>query len=137
MILVDVNVFVDVLSGRKGFEDSIRVIDYVRKGKIDGYISALTVPLLWFLLSKWRDSTTAKKEVREIIKGFRIVALSDKIIEGSFNSEIEDFEDAIQFFSAIEAGCTIIVTRNKKDFKKTENINILTPEEFLSKGGVI
>lgn len=46
-------------------------------------------------------------------------------------SEFKDFEDALQNFSAINYGfIEVIVTRNIKDFKKSE-IGVLTPESFL------
>lgn len=49
----------------------------------------------------------------------------------ALNSEFKDFEDALQNFSAIENGhIKIILTRNIKDFKKSE-LAILTPETYL------
>jgi len=84
MIFVDVNIFVDVLSGRGGFENSIKIIDSIRSGKIRGSISALTVPILWFLIIKWRESKAAKDYVKDIISGFNIIPLSERIIQNSF-----------------------------------------------------
>lgn len=136
MILVDVNIFVDVLSGRENFENSIKIIDLVKKEKIQGSISALTVPILFFLLSKCQDPRIAKNSVEEITKGFDIVPLTIQILQKSFESELNDFEDAIQFYSAIEGKCKIIITRNKKDFEVCEGVKILTPEEFLAKRGL-
>ena len=133
MILVDVNIFIDVLSGRGGFESSIKIIDSVRNGKIQGRISALTIPILWFLLSK---TEKAKDKVKNIVDGFEIIPLTKEIIQKSFESDMEDFEDAIQFHSALEDGCDAIITRNKKDFEGCEGIEILTPEEFLSRGEI-
>ncbi len=49
----------------------------------------------------------------------------------ALNSEFKDFEDALQNFSAIENGeINIILTRNIKDFKKSE-LAVLTPETYL------
>lgn len=41
-----------------------------------------------------------------------------------------DFEDAIQYNTAIENGITTLLTRNLKDFKKAE-IAILTAQQYL------
>ena len=136
MILVDVNIFVDVLSGRDGFENSIKVIDFVRTGKLQGCISALTIPILWFLLQKWKDSLTAKEDVKNITNNFRIISLDNNILQNSLKNKMEDFEDAIQFCSALEGKCDTIITRNKKDFRSHDNLDILTPEEFLSRKGM-
>ncbi len=58
------------------------------------------------------------------------------MLNNSFESEIPDFEDAIQFYSAKEKDVEIIITRNKKDFMPVEKeIMISTPEEFIKKLG--
>jgi len=42
----------------------------------------------------------------------------------------KDFEDALQYFSATESECELIITRNGKDFKKSL-LPVMTPNEFL------
>jgi len=41
-----------------------------------------------------------------------------------------DFEDGLQYYSAIENSQDIIITRDLKDFKGSK-IPVMTPEEFL------
>ncbi len=106
----------------------------VRKGHISGHISALSVPIIWFLTEKNVSETEAKTTTKSAIKGFRITTLNPEILNNSFKSEIGDFEDAIQFYSAIKGRSKYLITRNKKDFPKAAKISILTPEEFLSLG---
>ncbi len=43
-----------------------------------------------------------------------------------------DFEDGLQYYSAIENNVDIILTRNKKDFKNSK-IPVLTVKEYLSR----
>jgi predicted nucleic-acid-binding protein len=131
MILVDVNIFMDVLERRKGWTSSMEVISQARQKKWRGYISALTVPILWFLRTKYYSEEQGKIDVREIVRGFEIVSLDESIIESSFESRMKDFEDALQFYSAKAAGCTQLITRNVADFKGQGSIDVLTPEEFL------
>jgi len=45
-------------------------------------------------------------------------------------SPFKDFEDAMQYFSALSEGCDVIITRNKKDFAESK-IQVLEPQEFL------
>lgn len=134
MILVDVNIFMDVLERRKGWASSLEVINQIRQKKRRGYICALTVPILWFLRTKHYSEDQGKKDVREIIKGFEIAALDKSIIERSFKSRMKDFEDALQMYSAKATRCTKLITRNVNDFKETSEIEILTPEKFLKRG---
>lgn len=43
----------------------------------------------------------------------------------------KDFEDALQYHSALSAHCDVIVTRNTKDFYFSE-LTVSTPAQFLS-----
>jgi predicted nucleic acid-binding protein len=113
-------------------ESSLRLIEMVKRGNISGRISALSVPILWFLTEKNLSESEAKMVTKSIIKGFSIITLNPEILNKSFKSEMSDFEDAIQLNSAIKGKCKYLITRNKKDFAATGRISILTPEEFLS-----
>ncbi len=131
---MDVNVFVDMLKRRDGWEASIAMVRLARAGRIEGYISALTPPILYFLRARISSEEEAKKDARKIIEGFRIVPLSEEIISRSFDEKrMRDFEDSIQFYSA-KPSSEVLVTRNKRDFRAVENeVEVLTPEEFLKK----
>jgi len=52
---------------------------------------------------------------------------------------LKDFKDDFVLELAVAAGCDVIVTYNKKDFKGVENfgISVLTPKEFLEKRGLL
>ncbi|MBT9144159.1 MAG: hypothetical protein DDT29_02575 [Dehalococcoidia bacterium] len=132
MILVDINVFEDVIRKREGWEGSFGVLSKVRSEDVAGVISALTVPVLYFL--RRLPDRKARKKVKETIQGFGIIDLTAEIINDAMNDwEFVDFEDAIQFYSAKSAIAEIIITRNKKHFRVVEGkISILTPEEFLA-----
>lgn len=123
----------DVFEDRAGFESSAKVLSLIEAKGSDGCISAMTVPILWFLAEKSRFKTDSKKIVNDIIKGLFIISLDSTILNRAFESNLDDFEDAIQLYSAIKGGCATIITRNKKDFRNPKELDILTPEEFLAK----
>ncbi|MCW3119623.1 MAG: vapC [Chitinophagaceae bacterium] len=58
------------------------------------------------------------------------LAVDDKIIGLSLNSDFKDFQDAIQYYTAIENNINTLVTRNLRDYKYAE-IAVLTAEDFL------
>lgn len=51
-------------------------------------------------------------------------------IDDSIRSEFDDFEDAMQYYSAMRESVDYIVTRNKKDFKSAQ-IPVFEPQEFI------
>ena len=75
-----------------------------------------------------------KHNVRKILRKFKvlieILSVDDKIIELALESDFKDFEDAIQYYTAIENNISIIVTRNLKDFKPAK-ITVLTAKQYV------
>lgn len=130
MKLVDINIFMDVFEQRAGWEASLQILSQIRQKKVKGCISALTIPILHYLRSKHFSDRKACDDVQEITKRFTIISLNKKTIALSFASSFSDFEDAIQYHSALQRKCDAIITRNGKDFSGS-SIPVLTPEEYL------
>ena len=86
---------------------------------------------LSYFLTKYEGVKKTKEKLRKfkVISG--ICELDELIIEKGLNSDFSDFEDSLQYYSALRAECDIIITRNGKDFKKSQ-IPIMTPDEFLN-----
>ena len=57
--------------------------------------------------------------------------MDDFCIDAALKLKSRDFEDALQYFSAKEAGADCIITRNKKDFYFSD-IFVLEPIEFTA-----
>ena len=127
MIFLDTNILVDVLSAREGYDTSAEVVESIRAGRETGCISALTIPIVWYVLGERRESIG---EIDTLVKHFSVVPLDLQILKTSFKSSMGDFEDSIQLNSALKKKCSTLITRNKRDFK-TDRITVLTPEEFL------
>jgi predicted nucleic acid-binding protein len=62
----------------------------------------------------------------------KVAPLDDKIVELALVSDFKDFEDAIQYNTALENGIDVIITRNKKDFKNSK-LPIMNAREYLKK----
>jgi len=133
-ILIDTNIIIDLLSKRKEFYDEAAdLFSRADKKELDLTISSLTFANTNYILTKLRSA----KEAREILRKFKvlveILSLDDKITELALSDDnFPDFEDGLQYYSAIENQIDIIITRNKKDFKNSK-IPVLTAREFLAK----
>ena len=132
-ILIDTNIVIDLLSKRKDFyDDAATLFSQADKKQINLTISALTFANTNYILTKLKSA----KEAREILRKFKVlvevVSLDDKITELAWSDEtFPDFEDGLQYYSAIENDIDIIITRNKKDFKNSK-LPVLTAKEFLA-----
>ncbi len=129
-VLVDVNVFEDVLSGREGLNFSAEILQLVKKGKIEGWVSANTYGILYYLQRRRNSENVARRNVTKILKNFVVIPIRKNILSQALQSSLPDFEDNIQIESAAQFNMDAIITRNIKDFKNSK-IPAYTPEEFL------
>jgi len=131
-IFIDVNVFIDVMTKRSGWNESIRVLNLARRSQdIESWTSALTLPLLYFFRRRVAYESTARADAQAILRGLDLVELGKTILDQAFASPGADFEDNIQLASADSISANHLITRNKKDFDASK-ISILTPEEWLA-----
>ena len=131
-LFLDTNVMLDLLGERIPFYDSIaRVATLADKGQITMVVSALSYATVSCFLTKYENSEKAKDKLRKFRIISEISGLDELIIEKGLNSDFSDFEDSLQYFSAIKSECSILITRNGKDFKISQ-IPVMTAEEYLS-----
>jgi predicted nucleic acid-binding protein len=128
---IDVNVFIDVITKRSGWTESLRVLNLARKSEeIESYTSALTLPLLYFFRRRVVEEAIARADAQAILKGLHLVALNQTMLDHALASAGPDFEDNIQLASAESISANHLITRNKKDFDSSRII-ALNPEEWL------
>jgi predicted nucleic acid-binding protein len=116
---------------REGWRRSLALIQLIREKKTDGYASALTIAIIYFLRARVSTEKDVREDERRAVHNFNIVDLTHNVITNAF--EEGRIEDAVQFHSAKEAA-KVFITRNKRHFEKVKDeIEVLTPEEFLRK----
>lgn len=131
-VLVDVNVFIDVLTRRMNWAGSLQVLQTVRTmPQIVGWASALTVPLLYFFRLRAFSEAQARIDAQTAMRGFHLVPLSEEILAKAAASALPDFEDNIQLASAESVGADYLITRNIKDFQPSP-LPVLAPEAWLA-----
>ncbi len=130
-ILVDTNIVIDLLAKREEFFPEAQILFTLADRKeIKLFVSSLTFANTNYILSQNLKLSDARKILRQFKVLVEVLPLDDKIIELSLDSDFSDFEDAIQYYTAIENGLKIIITRNLKDFKKSA-IPVLTAKDYL------
>jgi predicted nucleic acid-binding protein len=129
--LLDTNILLDVLAQRQPFlADSARVWTLVEEGQVEGVVSALSLANIFYVTRRLAGAEPARKAVRIMHELFSLVALDERVMSDAVNSRMADFEDAIQYFSAVVAKADCLLTRNKKHFPG-KGLAIMTPDEFL------
>lgn len=130
---IDTNILLDFLADRKPYSDHSAIIfEHQQQRKLNLYVSAISFNNLYYIISKIDGHKTAIKLLKELTDLVTVIPLDQSIIQNSLDSNFSDFEDAIQYYSALKSKTVQgIITRNTKDFKKSE-LPVLTPELAIS-----
>lgn len=130
---IDTNVVIDMLADREGFADAASAIfDAAGRGEIKLSICALSFSNIYYILRKSIGKEQSINYLSQISEYVSITSVDNNIIFQALSSKFSDFEDGIQYFSALSCGdIDAIVTRNTKDFTHSK-IPIKTPQEICN-----
>lgn len=132
IVLCDINFILDIFLKREPFYiPAARLFSMIEGKKLKGYLSALTFPTLFYVLSKELKREKAMQILEKVRIVFQVAPVEEKVIDLSLASGFKDFEDAVQYYSALQVQADFLITRNKADFK-VDALPVLTPEEFLA-----
>jgi predicted nucleic acid-binding protein len=131
-LFVDTNIVIDLLSRREPFfEEAATLFSLADKKQIELTASSLTIANTSYALLRQMDSNKAKAILRKLRLIVKTLQLDDKIIGLALNDEaFAGFEDGLQYFTAIENGQELIITRNLKDFKNSK-LPTMTAKQFI------
>ena len=131
-LLVDTNVVLDLLAKREPFYDSAaKLFSLADKKKIALSISSLTFANTSYVLTRLKTADRSREILRRFRVLVKVLTLDDKVIDLALNDlSFKDFEDGLQYYSALENGQDMIITRDLRDFKESR-IPVMTPEEYL------
>lgn len=131
-ILIDTDVLLDFFFDREPFaEYATEILNLCANKEIQGFTTPVIISNVYYLLRKTAKHHIIIEKIKQLLIIIDVVEMNKSAVLNALNSEFKDFEDALQNFSAIENGqINIILTRNIKDFKKSD-LAILTPETYL------
>lgn len=131
-LFADTDIVIDLLSARQPhYPYAAELFSLADKGNLKLFVSSLTFANTHYILSRQLSSAKARKLSFKFKTLVTVLEVNDKIMELALSSDFNDFEDAIQYHTALENELSVIITRNLKDFKKSQ-ITILTAHQYLS-----
>ena len=130
--MIDTNVLIDYLSVREPFfNDAQKIISLCSNNKISGYMAANSILDIFYILRKNLSEKNRRARLLDLSNILTIINIDDDVICSALsNSKFSDLEDCVQSLCAKKENIEYIITRNTKDFKRS-NIPAITPKEFL------
>ena len=130
-LFLDTNIVLDLLARRPPFYEHVaKIATLADQGKVKIMVSALSYSKVNYFLSKFENNEIAQNKLRKFRVISEVADLNESIIDKGLNSDFRDFEDALQYYCAVQSGCDVLLTRNAKDFKGSA-IPVMTAEEYV------
>lgn len=131
-VLCDINVILDIFLKRDPhYAPAARLFSLIEEKQLHGFLSAQSFPILFYLLTKELNREKAIRVLEKLRIVFRVAAVDEKVIDLALASSFKDFEDAVQYYSALHVGADCLIIRNRTDYR-ADRLPVMTPEEFLA-----
>ncbi len=130
-LFIDTNIMLDLLGERHPFyESAAQMATLADRKQLILVVSPLSFATANYILSKFEAAEVVKEKLRKFKIISEVSKLDESTIEKALNSKFADFEDALQYFGALDSDCDILITRNAKDFRHSA-LPVLSAEEYL------
>ena len=130
-VFVDTNIILDWLGERKShFRWAKELFSKGEDNEIEILVSTISFINTQYILRKQIGKEKSKQTLAAMRTIFTICARGEKEIDLALVSSFTDFEDAFQYYSALNNSAKVIITRNPKDFKNSA-IPIMSAEEYI------
>ena len=117
---LDTNILIDLVDPAR--ENHSDIVEFLLSWDINSiYLSTLSAHIAFYVL-KIDLNTKQYKDLKSFLGSINLISLTDNIVTGALNIGYPDFEDSLQYLSAIKH-CDYILTRDKKDFDKIKKLS--------------
>lgn len=132
-IFLDANVLVSVINKEYPlYTYTSRILSLADHKRFEVYTSPLCLAIAFYFAEK-KHKKQAKQKIKLLSEHLVVTDISSASVKKALNnSSINDFEDGVEYYSAMENKCNCIITEDTADFYFSE-IEILTSEAFFVK----
>ncbi|HEA29302.1 MAG TPA: PIN domain-containing protein [Leeuwenhoekiella sp.] len=133
-IFADTNIVIDHLTKRQPFnKESTKLFILNEQEQLKIHVSALCINTVYYITRKLIGHKNALDFIDKLTEDVEVLGTTKSEIRAALESDFTDFEDGIQYATAISfGGIDFMVTRNVSDFKESK-IAVHTPTSFLKK----
>jgi predicted nucleic acid-binding protein len=132
-IFLDANIIISVLNKEYPvFTYSARILSLSKKSQFELYTSPLCLAIAFYFSSKKSGEMKAKQKINILLENINLTSIDEEVTKKAINNvQIHDFEDGLEYYSALEKSCCVIITEDKEDYLFSQ-IEVLNSEEFIT-----
>lgn len=133
-IFLDANVLLAVVNKEYPlFSHAARIVSLAGQNSYKIYTSPMCLAIAFYFAEKKSGTTMARKKISLLAQNLKIAPnLQSGVLNTISNPKINDFEDGLEYYAALDAGCRLIITEDTADFWFSE-IDVVNCEEFLTR----
>ncbi|TXD49492.1 MULTISPECIES: type II toxin-antitoxin system VapC family toxin [unclassified Polaribacter] len=135
-LFIDSDVVIDFFTDREPHVNpASELFELNEKGNVVLYISAVSINNIYYIVRRYLGHTKTLEVLETLAEMTEITGTTKKEIVQALKNNFKDFEDSIQYSSALTIkDLDAIITRNIKDYKNSK-IAVMTPLNFLKMKG--
>ena len=132
-IFLDANILVSVLNKEYPlFSYSSRILSLSGQRGFEVFTSPMCLAIAFYFAEK-KNKKLASKKLKLLCENLSIAGNSEAAVSNTVNNAaIHDFEDGLEYYSALEKRCDCIITEDTADFYFSD-IEVLTGQHFFEK----
>ncbi len=136
-LFIDANVLITVLNKEfPAFTDCARLLSLADKRKFELVTSPMCLAISFHFAQKKCSEQIAKQKIALLTSKMSVSDNNKRdVLMVLENKQIHDFEDGLEYYSAVSAKCKCVITQDIGDFYFSE-LEVLKPEDFLVKYAV-
>ena len=131
-VFLDASVLVSVLNKEYPlFPISSRVISLADRPQFDLYTASICLAIAFYFSEKKSGSVMARLKIEMLAKKILMTAVDQATVDQTLaNRQGEDLEDGLEYYSAVDGGCTVIVTEDRAGFYYS-TVPVMNCQQFL------
>ncbi len=133
-VFLDANVLVAVLNKEYPlFSDASRILSASDRTDFKIFTSPICLAIAFYFAEKKSGSIQAGKKIALLVSHIHVSPTNNETVQKTIsNKKIIDFEGGLEYYSAVESGCQVIVTEDQGDFHFSE-IEVINCRGFMEK----
>ncbi|WP_221394847.1 PIN domain-containing protein [Dyadobacter sp. NIV53] len=131
-VFIDANILLDFLLKRNDYKDSEKIIQLILDKKVHAFITPSIVHIVGYWITKAYGNLKAKELLLTLLSDITVIDSNHQITLIALHSKIDDIEDALQYYTAIQHKIDLFISRDKR-LKKSAiaSLPVYNMMEFL------
>ena len=131
-IFLDTNVFLDCLLAREpGWQAAAKILNMAAKNEVSAFTSSVSFCNMAYILNKLEKARIVENDLQFLLDIVQIVPNTAQMLGQALIEPLPDYEDSVQYVSALKVECNYLITANKKHFLHCK-ILVMSAAEFVS-----